>query len=188
MSTVSAPFGLQVANNEIGQSRARPYTIASGYAANIFYGDPVILVTAGTVQVSAGNDDPLGIFAGCEYIDATGKPTLSKFWPTGTTATNIVAWVYDNADNELLVQVTANASGFVQAVIGDQVNISIGSGSTVTGNSNSSVAAAAVGAGNAGQYRVVAFADGAYDATLNPYPILRVKASKGTYMVNKTAI
>ena len=105
MSSTSAPYGFRPSFHNSGQMRPKAYTIASTYAASIFSGDPVKLISDGTVQLGSsdgtrsGTTDGvilLGIFAGVEYNDATGKPTISPFWPSGTTGTNIVAYVYDD--------------------------------------------------------------------------------------------
>ena len=61
------------------------YFIASDASA-IFQGSPVKAeLTGGTIQIgsaSAGNGDQLvGVFAGCEYVDATtGKLKFSNTW------------------------------------------------------------------------------------------------------------
>ena len=105
MSSTSAPFGFRPSYHNSGQMRPKAYTIASTYAANIFQGDPVKLTDAGVIQLGtsdgtrSGTVDGislLGIFGGCQYNDSTGRPVVSPFWPTGTTATDIVAWFYDD--------------------------------------------------------------------------------------------
>lgn len=188
MSTTSLAYGFIPSYHPTGQTRASKYTIATGYGTSIYKGDPVVLNTNGTITISAGNDDILGVFAGCEYIDANGKPTESPYWPASTSATNIVAYVYDDALNVFQVGVTANASGYVQAVVGDQANASIAAGSTATGVSGTSIATAAVGAGVQGQWRVIGFADGIYDATNNPYPQLLVQIARHQFVAVKVAI
>ena len=74
MSSTSAPFGFRASFHNSGQMRPKAYTIASTYAANIFEGDPVKLVDAGTVQLGTSDGTRsgtvagillLGIFAGC---------------------------------------------------------------------------------------------------------------------------
>ena len=79
MSSVSAPFGFRASYHNSGQIIAKAYTLATGYAQNVFQGDPVKLVDTGVIQLGSsdgtrsGTTDGvllLGIFAGCQYIDA----------------------------------------------------------------------------------------------------------------------
>ena len=74
MSATSAPFGFRASYHNSGQIIAKAYTIASGYAQNVFQGDPVKLHNDGVIQLGtndgtrSGSVDGislLGIFAGC---------------------------------------------------------------------------------------------------------------------------
>ena len=193
MSNVSAPFGFRPVLNQTGQSHANVYTIAAAYGTLISYGDPVMLNTDGTITALAATSSPiLGIFAGVEFIDAAGKPTTSKNWPASQAVlagTTPVAYVYDDQTNLFDVQVTANASGYVQAAVGDQTNVyPVTAGSTVTGQSAAGCALALVGAGAQGQVRVMGFVDGPYDATYNKFPIIRVQISRHAFSAAMTAI
>lgn len=189
MALTASPSGLVVRNNATGQSRANLYTIGSGYGSNIGYGDPVLLNTDGTLNIATAGADILGSFAGCEYIDATGKPTMSKNWVAGTAATNVKAYVYDDADNLYEIQVASGGTGYVQAVIGAQANVVIGTPNALTGQSTTALNATPIAAGSQGQFRVVAFGnDGPYDATLNPFPTVLVKVAQHQFIANKVGI
>lgn len=72
------------------------YTIASGYNTRIGRGDPVKMHSDGTVIRAAAGDVLLGVFKGVQYTDANGHPQWSDYWPASTTATDIVAYVYDD--------------------------------------------------------------------------------------------
>ena len=94
MASTSAPFGFRPSFHNSGQMRPKAYAVTSGYAASIFAGDPVKIAADGTVQLGtsdgtrSGTVDGiklLGIAAGFEWLDSTGKPTISPFW-TGSTA------------------------------------------------------------------------------------------------------
>ena len=135
MGTVANPSGFALRRHPSGQTRAKSYAIDAGYTTAIGYGDAVILNTNGTVTVGTANADLLGVFAGCEYIDPTGKPCVSKNWPGTAGCTNIVAWVYDDPENEFEVQASAAASGYVQAAIGDQADLVAGTPNALTGQS-----------------------------------------------------
>ena len=142
--TVSAPYGLKPVNLIGGQVYAgstRLLKIASGYAANIFYGDVVKLVSSGTVEKDTGTSTgtPVGVFMGCTYTDPSSKqPRSSQYWPTGTVASDAQAYVVDDPD--VLFKVAAVSSGttvafYGQTVIGNNVALVQNSGSTTTGDS-----------------------------------------------------
>jgi hypothetical protein len=142
--TVSAPYGLKPVNLIGGQVYAgstRLLKIASGYAANIFYGDVVKLVSSGTVEKDTGTSTgtPVGVFMGCTYTDPSSKqPRWSQYWPTGTVASDAQAYVVDDPD--VLFKVAAVSSGttvafYGQTVIGNNVSLVQNSGSTTTGDS-----------------------------------------------------
>lgn len=189
MSTVSAPFGFKLRRHPSGQSRAKAYSIAAAYTTAIGKGDAVILNTNGTVTVGAADSDLLGVFAGCEYIDPTGKPCVSPHWPGTANCTNIVAWVYDDPENEYEVQVGASGSGYVQAVVGDQADLVAGTVNSSTGQSAQYLNATLKGAAAQGQFRITGFGpDGMYDATYNTYPTVLVKIARHQFVAVKTAI
>ena len=122
------------------------YFIASDASA-IFQGSPVKAeLTGGTIQIgsASGNGDQLvGIFAGCEYVDATtGKLKFSNTWPgSGSANTNfdIKGFVYDNPSQRFIIasdgtntdRATAKADIFKTADIASGA-----SGNTTTGISS----------------------------------------------------
>lgn len=151
--TVSAPYGLKPVNLIGGQVYAgstRLLKIASGYAANIFYGDVVKLVSTGTVEKDTGTTTgtPVGVFMGCTYTDPSSKqPRWSQYWPTGTVASDAQAYVVDDPD--ILFKVAAVSSGttvafYAQTAIGLNVSLVQNSGSTTTGDSAVAIDGSAV--------------------------------------------
>ena len=87
--TVSAPYGLKPINRLDGMPYAgavRHLKIASGYAANVFNGDLVQVVTGGTVEKFAGTTtgSPVGVFVGCSYTNP--PPSRKRFRSTGPRA------------------------------------------------------------------------------------------------------
>ena len=192
MSSTSAPFGFRPSFHNSGQMRAKAYTIASTYAANIFAGDPVKLVDAGVIQLGTSDGSRtgtvdgislLGIFAGCEYTDATGKPCVSNFWPTGTTATNITAWVYD--DPEMLFDVQyANpgtpGSTTVQTAVGEECDWvpTAAGGSTSTGLSSTSLT---VIQATSGQFQITGFHAFPDDSLTDAYVTATVRINEHQY-------
>ena len=122
------------------------YFIASDASA-IFQGSPVKAeLTGGTIQIGSatGNGDQLlGVFAGCEYVDATtGKLKFSNTWPgSGSANTNfdIKGFVYDNPFQRFIIasdgtntdRATAKVDIFKTAAMSSGA-----SGSTTTGISS----------------------------------------------------
>lgn len=93
-------------------ARENGYTIATGYATTINYGDPVAGVGTGLgaypgIVIGATGSAICGIFIGCTYIDSNGQPTWSKSWPASTTATNIIATVIDDPFCEFAIEASA---------------------------------------------------------------------------------
>lgn len=193
MSSVSAPFGFRPSYHNSGLIRPKAYTITSGYAANIFSGDPVkIDATAGGIQLGTsdgtrtGTTDGiklLGIFAGCEYKDATGKPTVSNFWPASITATEIVAYVYDDPETLFDVQYAnpgTPGTTNVTVDIGGECDWTVAApgGSTATGLSNTSLT---VLQATSGQFQITGFAHGVNDALTDAYVVATVRINEHHY-------
>ena len=149
MANANVAFGLK----PVGMHGSSPatqgtsqYFIASDASA-IFQGSPVKAeLTGGTIQIGSatGNGDQLvGIFAGCEYVDATtGKLKFSNTWPgSGSANTNfdIKGFVYDNPSQRFIIasdgtntdRATAKADIFKTADIASGA-----SGNTTTGISS----------------------------------------------------
>jgi hypothetical protein len=151
--TVSAPYGLKPINLIGGQVFAgatRQIPIASGYAANIFYGDVVKLINDGTLQKDTGTTTatPVGVFLGCQYTDPTlGYVVQKQYFPTGTVASDIVAFVADDPDQLFkvaLVSGTTVIAGYGRTIVGNNVPLVQNAGSTATGNSAVAVNGASV--------------------------------------------
>lgn len=190
MSATSAPFGFRASFHNSGQMRPKAYTIASAYAANIFSGDPVKLTDNGVIQLGtsdgtrSGTVDGislLGIFAGCQYLDATGKPTISPFWPSGTTGTEIVAWVYDDPETLFDVQYTNPSAGTtVQTAVGEECDWTVASpgGSTQTGLSNTYLTAIQA---TSGQFQITGFGYEITDSLTDAYVVVTVRINEHHY-------
>jgi hypothetical protein len=123
--------------NNDGQNE---YPIASGYAANIFTGD-LVRINAGNVEVITTVTEVVqGVFMGCRYI-ADNEQKFSKYWPSGTSATNAYAMIAD--DSRTVFEVQADASVTAGDLYGSQnFAVTLGSGSTFTGQSGHGIAAA----------------------------------------------
>jgi hypothetical protein len=196
MAQTAQAYGLVPLYDEAGQTRAKKYNIlnnaGAGYGTNIFKGALVVVGTNGTIEIGTGTAPALGVFMGCEYTDSTGKPCVSPNWVASTAllaGTEAVAWVIDNQNTTYRVGVSANASGYVQLVVGQQCNLdNNGTGSTITGQAAGSVANAAIAAGTLAQLRIEGFYDGIYDATNNPFPQLLVKLVEVQFAPNAVGV
>jgi len=190
MSSTSAPFGFRASYHNSGQMRPKAYVIASTYAANIFSGDPVKLTDNGVIQLGSsdgtrsGTTDGvtlLGIFAGCQYNDATGKPTISPFWPSGATGTEIVAWVYDDPETLFAVQYNNPSAGTtMQTAVGEGADWTVASpgGSTQTGLSTTLLTAIVA---TSGQFQITGFEGNVNDSITDAYIVATVRINEHAY-------
>lgn len=190
MSSTSAPYGFRPSFHNSGQMRPKAYVIASAYAANIFQGDPVKLTDNGVIQLGtsdgtrSGTTDGvalLGIFAGCQYLDASGKPTISPFWPSGTTGSEITAWVYDDPETLFDVQYNNPSAGTtVQTAVGEECDWTVASpgGSTSTGLSNTYLTAIQ---STSGQFQITGFAYDINDSLTDAYVSVTVRINEHHY-------
>ena len=197
MSSTSAPFGFRPSYHNSGQMRPKAYTIATGTAVNIFSGDPVKLTDAGVIQLGtsdgtrSGTVDGislLGIFAGVEYNDSTGKPVVSNFWPASTTATNIVAYVYDDPETLFDVQYDNPSAGTtVQTAVGEECDWTVASpgGSTSTGLSNTKLTAIQA---TSGQFQITGFANNINDALTDAYVVVTVRINEHHYKASVNSV
>ena len=74
MANVDAAFGFVPIRHMSGNApRTNKYTIASGLAENIFKGDLVIIIAAGTITPHTATEvNNIGVFAGVSYT-ASGR-------------------------------------------------------------------------------------------------------------------
>jgi hypothetical protein len=172
--------------------RPKAYTIASTYAANIFSGDPVKLTDNGVIELGTSDGTRngtvggillLGIFAGCQYNDASGRPVVSPFWPSGATGTEIVAWVYDDPETLFDVQYTNPGTPgvtTVQTAVGEECDWTVASpgGSTQTGLSTTQLT---VIQATSGQFQITGFAYNINDSLTDAYVVATVRINEHHY-------
>jgi len=202
MSATSAPFGFRASYHNSGQIIAKAYTLASGYAQNVFQGDPVKLVDTGVIQLGttdgtrSGTTDGiklLGIFAGCQYNDSLGRPTVSPFWPTGVAATEIVAWVYDDPEILFAVQYDNPSVGVtVQTAVGEQCDWVVASPGGATGSSTglSNTKLTAV-LNPSGQFQITGFegTNGGPNSTLtDAFVVATVRINESQYKASVNSV
>jgi len=196
MSATATPYGLKPVN-EIGglpyAGSTRQIKIASGYATNIYYGSVVSIVAAGTIQVVVTNGDnstpfpagTIGVFVGCTYTNPSTKQlTFAQYWPTGTVASDAMAYVVD--DYNTLFQVQADGS-LAQTALGSNAILaavqSTSTGSTTTGNSNTAISATtATTSGYA--FRIVDFVESTTSTVGDAYTDVLVKFNPVAHSYN----
>ena len=199
MATTAAPYGLKPVKRADGMPYAgatSQYLIdPAGEATNLFYGQVVIIGADGYIALATGTGADLtsnsisgtsgvgaiGVFVGCEYVNAQGQVIFSQYYPSGyaaPTGTAIKAYVVD--DPNVLFQAQLDGSG-AQTIIGTNTFFaaaqSTSTGSTATGNSTSALDATVQTA--AAAFRVVAHVSPASDA----YPDVLVKFNPGAHQM-----
>ena len=196
MATTAAPYGLKPVKRADGLPYAgatSQYLIdPAGEATNIFNGQVVHIGADGYIALSTatGADGTtnalptgttltgsLGVFVGCEYVNAQGQLIFAQYYPSGyaaPTGTSIKAYVVD--DPNVLFQVQADGA-MDQSDIGANTFFaaaqSTSTGNTATGNSTSAVDATTVTTTAA--FRIVSAVSPISDA----YPDLLVKFNIG---------
>jgi hypothetical protein len=174
MAATATPYGLRPINRIDGM----PYAGATqtflidpaGEATNIFYGQVVIIGADGYLAISTatgadittnnlgGNGiGAIGVFVGCEFVNAQGQVIFSQYYPSGTTGV-VTAKVI--TDPSVAFQAQLDGSG-AQSVLGTNTFFaavqSTSTGSTRTGNSTSALDASVVT--TAAAFRIVGFVE-----------------------------
>tara|TARA_R100000234_G_scaffold16612_1_gene9045 strand:+ start:15 stop:653 length:639 start_codon:yes stop_codon:yes gene_type:complete len=197
MATTASPYGFIPVKNADGS----PYNGArnsylidpAGVALNMGYGSIVILKD-GYVQLSVktgsasgdannfsavANGGALGVFVGCEYVNAQGQLVFDQLYPSGYAApagTEIRAYVVDDPNVTFQVQ----ASGAVaQAFLGRNTFLSAtpdgddGDVNLTTGKSKTAVSHSATDATAA--FKIMGFSDRPGSTVGDTYTDLLVK-------------
>lgn len=185
MSATYTPFGLVPVWHPSGQIRSLNYTGAYDTADTFYAGTPVSLTNAGTASTlnvasntASSTDRLLGVFAGVEYTDASGRRTVSKwFGPALGTATDVVFWIYQDPD--IVYAVQANGS-MANTSVGQEYNFTAVTSGTIIGNGGLGTSTAAldttnVASGAQGQMVVVGLGRAINNAWADTYTIVQVR-------------
>ena len=189
MSATALGFGFRLARQPTVHGVARRFPIASGYAANIFSGDPVSLAGTitgeGTIELSTLDGSRtgtiaampiLGIFAGCEYTDSEGRPVKTDTW-TASTATkdsaNAIAWIIEGDQNEFVVQ----ADGAVGTIeIGGQFDmIGFAAAGTKFSAQMLNTTTGPIADDAQGQFQLLEFVEDGKNSQADAYPLCIVR-------------
>ena len=180
MATVAAPYGLRPIKRVDGMAYAgatTQYLIdPAGVANNIFYGSIVQLTAAGYVELADGTGadittnnfggngiGALGVFVGCEYVNAQGQVIHSQYYPSGTTGV-VKAYVVD--DPMVVFQAQLDDTG-AQAILGSITKFPAAQNATTSGNTrtgNSTMALDATVQQTVGGLLIIGFASTPGDA------------------------
>ena len=201
MASTATPYGLKPVKRADGMPYAgavSEYLIdPAGVANNIFNGSIVQLTTAGYVELADGTGadittnnfggngiGALGVFVGCEYVNAQGQVIHSQYYPSGTTGV-VKAYVVDDPMVMFQAQLDNTAT---QAALGAITKLpaaqnALTSGSTATGNSN--VAIDATTQTTVGGLLIVGFASPISDANPDVYVKFTIG---GHHMTNNAGV
>jgi hypothetical protein len=182
MATTAAPYGLRPVKRVDGMPYAgatSTYLIdPAGYNTNIFYGSVVYINANGYINIvtatgadattnawpagSSGMTGAIGVFVGCEFVNAQGQIINSQYYPAGTTGVVTVKVVDDP-----MVLFAAQLDGAAdQSDVGANTFFaavqSTSTGNTRTGNSTSALEGDTVT--TTAPFRIVAFASPVTDA------------------------
>lgn len=193
MSSTAAPYGLNPIRHINGKFLPPPRAIvggiASGYAANIFYGSPVMLNANGTLVIGTTNADIIGVFAGCQFIpSATGLMTPQKNWVANATyvAGTMVAYVWD--DPGIIYSIQSNGS-LAATAVGDQADfVNPGNGNATLGTSTAAISSTLAGAGVQAQLRIVGLDNDIDNSWGDPFTDVEVMIARHQYISNKVAV
>lgn len=187
MGSINAPFGLRVTGRlDSGSLEVfRQYPIASGYAANIAAGDIVMLTdngTSTTITKQTGTGDTstdiamLGVFMGCSYTNpTTNQLTFSTMWPTGTVASDAIAFVCDDPQALYVVQADESITNSMD-IYGKNAAIVQGTVNTTFKASRVALDASTIGTDANLPLRIIDYVGGPRgDEAGTSYPLLVVK-------------
>lgn len=193
MASTATPYGLRPVKRADGM----PYSGATtqylidpdGVANNIFNGSVVQLSSDGYVELADGTGadvttnnfggssiGALGVFVGCDYINAQGQLTFSQYYPSGTTGV-VRAYVID--DPMVLFQAQLDGTG-AQTIVGTITKFPAAQNATTSGNTatgNSTMAIDATVQTSVGGFLILGHVSPVTDA----YPDVLVKFTSGAH-------
>ena len=197
MAATATPYGLRPINRVDGM----PYAGATqaflidpaGEGTNIFYGQVVIIGSDGYIAISTatGADittnnlggsgvGAIGVFVGCQYVNAQGQVINSQYYPSSTTG---VVTAYVITDPFVTFQAQLDGSG-AQTILGTNTFFaavqSTSTGSTQTGNSTSALESTVQT--TAAAFRIVGFASTPGDAYTDVF--VKFNPSAHSYLNN----
>lgn len=192
MATAATPYGARpvgsLSANGSYTGRVQAIKIASAYDTNIFHGDFVKLVTAGTIELDVGTATltPVGIFMGCKYTEpATSQPTSAQHWTADTVATDAIAYVLVDPFVVFEIQCSDVAA---QTVLGANCEVDQVAGSTTIGLSRNTCDASTADTTNTLPVKVIGFVDSPYSTVGDAFTDVLCMFNVGHQFRNVTGI
>lgn len=189
MPSTSAPFGLEPVRHLAGGT-IRYFElnggIASAYNTSLYTGT-LVQFTGGVVNASSATTQTnLGVFAGCSYVDSAGNQQTSAYWPAGTVATQIVAWVWN--DPMIIYRVQSAGVATLTNRGNEADGAVISGGSTLSGLSTMVIATTMAGAGASGQLKILDKWNSPRNDWGDTYTILEVQINENQMANNVNAV
>jgi hypothetical protein len=198
MSSTNAGFGLRPKYDEQGYVRPRVYVngIQSGYASALLKYQPVTMSGGFIIQASLAADW-LGVFAGWEGVDSTGRHIISNQWLANQTYSSgnpgdypMRAYVWDDPYTIYSIQANGSVPATSLGVQADFVNIA--SGNTTIGMSTAQLNSSLKTTGQQGQLRILELSIGPITGDSNvwgdAFTEVRVQNARHLYVANKTSL
>jgi len=178
MASTATPYGLvpfELAGAAL-RGAARKFPIGADNTNAIYFGSPVslnsgvITVCGATPTTTRNGNTPVGIFVGCEYVDATGRPTWAQYLPASATTAGLTKiYVYVVDDPRVVFRVQGNGTVATTDLGKNAPLTAVTSGSTVSGNSAASLLAASIATTNTLAVKIIGFVDSVYSQPGDAY-------------------
>lgn len=147
--SVDAPYGfvpINLIGGQVFAGSTRLIPIASAYNTSIFNGDVVALSSDGVIvkDIGTATATPVGVFLGCSYTDPVFGKTFRQFYPSGTVASDIVAFVCDDPNALFKVAVVSGTTvigSVTRSAVGNNASLVQNAGNTANGNSRVAISA-----------------------------------------------
>ena len=191
MASTATPYGLipyELAGAAL-RGAARKFPIGADNTNAIYFGSPVslnsgvITVCGATPTTTRNANTPVGIFVGCEYVDATGRPTWAQYLPASATTAGLTKiYVYVVDDSRVVFKVQADGS-VTTASLGKNAPLgSVTSGSATSGgNSSCNLTSASIAATNTLAVKIIGFVDSVYSTAGDAYTDCLVIWNQGVH-------
>jgi hypothetical protein len=160
-------------------------SILTAYGANILQNQPVKIGTNGTIEAAAIGDRFVGSFQGVEFTDSDGRRRVSNKWTSGTTGTDIIAYV--TVDPTIVYEIQSSAAIAVTDIGSQADYTTITAGSTVTGLSQLMLDAATLTTSANASLRILNVSPGPDNAFGDTYVILQVQIAEHQFIADRVA-
>ena len=171
MANINASFGLRPYRmlgstaNTNGDTVYYIQTAATaGTSSAIYQGSPVIPLANGMIDIvgnaNGGTVPLLGAFLGCNYIDLTGKPKWSPYWPgTAAVYANSIATATVAAAPDQVFLINTDAAAADSIIHGNANFATATTGNATTFQSAGKLAVSTVNTTNTLNLRILGFED-----------------------------